>query len=84
MITWADVIRGILKGLEWITADFLRFVVVMIIIFFVFFWWFMRKGLSIDDRLHAKFTELYIAIAIMLLMMMANNGVIDAFISTIV
>ena len=84
MITWADVIRGILKGLEWITADFLRFVVVMIIIFFVFFWLFMRKGLNIDDRLHATFTVMYVAIFICLMMMMANNGVLDTFFSTIV
>ena len=83
MITWADVINFGLKGLEWITGDVIRFVVVMLIIFFVFFWWFMRYGLGIDDRLHAKFTELYIAIFICLMMIMANNGVLDAFISTI-
>lgn len=83
MITWADIIRGILKVLEWITGDVIIFVIVMIIIFFLFFWVFMRKGLSIDDKLHATFTVIYVAIFICLMMMMANNGVFDAFISTI-
>lgn len=83
MITWADVIRGILKGLEWITADVIRFAVTMILIFVFFYYFIMQKGLGVDDRIHRKLTELYIAIAICLLMMMANNGVIDAFFSTI-
>jgi len=69
--------------IDWVTGDFIHFAVTMAVIFIFFFWFLMRKGLNIDDKLHARFTELFLIALFFGLLVMANNGVLESFISSL-
>lgn len=79
----APILNKLVGGVLWITSDIIRFVIAMIIIFIFFFIFVMKKGLNLDDKLHKNLVELYAALFIYGLMLMADSGAIDTFIASI-
>ena len=73
----------IFHSIDIITGDMIIFLIVMAGVFVIFFYFIMKKGLNMDDKLHDMLSTIFATVFLFFLLIMSSNGVLQAFIDSI-